>query len=370
MSLFSGAGLIVSLPGAEVERINWRGSLAELHEVLGAPLSLELRLAVQVVRDAACRHGMRTICVARPELFCEGVSARWLRTHAPGFTQHLCLSDGLAVKKLPGFTDHVFFYGLSLPHHVASLRRLALRAPESLHGIESQVNTRVAFLAPHTSSRPAPISIWASTAQASPRAAYRHFFLNIDSAEDTASRVAARAPVTQAELASFKSGHYLPLTATAMSDPAFARTLAERIQQGCFDPNMMLILRLPVSGDGENPLLAGIAAILPALRETGVVIPRSSIQNIFISTEDMDEDLLRAGLPPLHLTVHESFDFWRHTQTFYREFAGVSVLRSRNRFDAGGETQADVTSVYGPGAVVRRLPGLPWEIRSLHLYSA
>jgi hypothetical protein len=165
----------------------------------------------------------------------------------------------------------------------------------------------------------------------------------------------------------FEMAQYFALTATAMADPAFARFVAHRIQTACFDRATLLILRLPVIPNGENPLLAGIAAILPALRQTGVIIPRTIVPNILFATEDLEEDQHMSALPPLHMMVHESFDFWRYTQSFYTEAASISVLVS-NPGTGGDEHSMDVRPIYGPNA---RLHWLPPEsgVGSLRLFA-
>jgi hypothetical protein len=356
MNLFSDKGLLFSLPGTEVNQIDWRGSLAEPHEILGAPLSPELRLAIRVVREAATQSGLRMRCVARPEIFCGAEAADWLRSHTQGYSHHLYMSDGVTVKTLPGYKNHVFFYSLSRSNDIAKLQRLVARVPEILVGITGQVNTRIAVEYRRSESCPASNLIWRSTAQANPNSLYWPFFINIHSLDDTVARIRQQGPMEPTLLTGFLSARYIPLTSAALADQAFVRIFAHAVQQVYFEPNTLLLVRLPISRPDEDPIAAGVALVLKALQGTGVVIPRLLARNILFISDDVDEYNSSAFLPSLQITVHETFDFWRHTKTFYETASEISVLFSSGGVRQPEETQEDVVAIYGPRARCHWMP--------------
>jgi hypothetical protein len=369
MTLFSDGGLLFSLPGSEVEKIDWRGTVAESHEILGAPLSPELRLAIRVVREAATQNGIRMLCVARPEMFCGEEAADWLRRHTRGFSQHLYMSDGVTIKTLPGYKNHVFFYSLSLSSHITKLRRLIARAPEILVGIDSQVNTRIAVRDRRYDSSPKASLIWRTKAQASPNFVHWPFFLNISSLEDTVARILQHGAIEPSMLAGFTSARYIPLTSAALADQAFVSIFAHIVQQVYFKPKTLLLVRLPFSRPDEDPLSAGVALVLNALRSAGVVIPRMRANNIFFVSDDVEEYHSSVSLPPLQITVHESFDFWRHTKTFYEIAADVTVLVSRGGIEKPEETAQDVMGIYGPRAQCHWMPTDFNEVGSFRIFA-
>ena len=365
--MFSGSGLLVSLPGGEADSIGLRGSVAEPHEVLAAPVSPELRAAIQLVWDEVLRLGTKLKCIARPELFTEGVSQRWLRSQAAEFSEHLCLSDGHAVKPLEGFSTHVFFYNLGFQDNFRALNKLNGRAAELLTQVRSQVNTHFVFGRGAQRTQPAPLLLNAAAPPDHPPAALLRFFFNRQSPEDTANRIQQAGPIDPASLGGFATLRYVPLSETALADADFARAVAQEALRACFDPATLLVLRLPYvrAPYGSGPhgsgtpaaLIPRIAALLPALRDSGLMVPRASFANIVFADHDIDEDHPLLGQVPLHMLVHESFDFWRHTIGFYTSAAAIGVLAG-TRTNTGaaalsGFLPFDIAGIYGPRAIRR-----------------
>jgi hypothetical protein len=353
VSMFIGSALLISLPGKEIVGIGLSGSVVEPEEVLASAVSLELRSAIEIVRSEALKKNIQVKCIARPELFTHGVSERWLRTQIACNSQHLCLSDGTTLHHLPGVPTHVFFYHLSLQDNMLALHRLSRRAPELMLQVQSQVNSH--FVLGDGVHRVRPVSLFLSRATRleHPQSTLLPFFLNRNSAEDSANRIEQEGPIDFEGLTAFKEMLYVPLTETAMAEGTFARTVAALIVQAYFDLAILLVLRLPPNRDGENALARRIAAILPALRDSGIVIPRAPSSNIIFATHDLEEDhqLLRRVSP--HVLVHESFDFWHHTFSFYAQAARVTVLAKLDPTSGPDFLPYDVSAIYGPKAVRR-----------------
>ena len=354
--MFNGAGLLVSLPGGEADLIGLCGSLAEPHEVLAAPVSPELRAAIQLMWDEVLRLGIKLKCIVRPELFTEGVSQRWLRSQTAEFSEHVCLSDGHAVKPLEGFATHVFFYKLGFRDNYRALQQLNGRAAELLAQVRSQVNTHFVF---GSGAQPVPLLLHAAAPPDHLPAALLRFFFNRHSAEDTANRINQAGPINPASLSGFTTLRYMPLSETALASVSFARTVAEEVLRACFDPGTLLVLRLPYGREAAGGLAPRIAALLPALRDSGLIVPRASLANIVFADNDLDEDHPLLDQMPLHMLVHESFDFWRHTTGFYTRASVIEVLAGAGWADCAGPVMPagflpfDISSIYGPHAIRR-----------------
>jgi len=328
------------------------GSLVEPEAVLANPLSLELRSALEIVDEEARRRGLPIMCVARPEVFTHGMSEAWFRDRISPSPQHVCLSDGSAVKHLPGVPTHVFFYCLPFRDAIAALRRLSRRAPELAINLRSQINTSVELgRGPHR-ARPESVYLPRTTPLRHRPCTLLPFFLNRDSAEDSANRIGQAGPVEVERLAGFSRLLYLPLTETALDDRAFARAVMDLILQSFFDPTTLLVLRLPPDVRGPS-LVRGITTLLAAAGPSGVVLPRSSPANILLAMQDPEEDHVIFERFPLFIVIHESFDFWRHTSGFYKRAREVTVLAEPETAARAGFFRFDVSTIYGAKAVRR-----------------
>jgi hypothetical protein len=353
VTLFGGDRLLVSLPGAEVGSMSLPGSFAEPEAVLANPLSLELRSALEILHQEAKRRNLPMMCVARPEVFIHGMSETWFRDRISRSAQHVCLSDGSTVKHLPGVPTHVFFYCLSFRNAIAALQRLSRRAPELATNPCSQINTSVVLgRGPHR-VRPKSVYLSRTTTLRQPPSTFLPFFLNRDSAEDSANRIKHSGPVDVEGLTGFTRMLYLPLTETSLDDRAFAHAVLDLILQSFFDPATLLIVRLPADAQVGPSLTRGIATLLAVVCQSGVVLPRSSPANILFMTRDLEEDHAIFERFPLHIVLHDSFDFWRHTVDFYARADAVTVLAEPESTAEAGSFRFDVSSVYGPRAVRR-----------------
>jgi hypothetical protein len=345
--------LLISLPGTEVGQIDLSGSIIDPDEILAAAVSLELRSAVHLVCDEAARRGVQAQCIVRPELFTHGVSESWLRDRIDPSVQHLCLSDGTAVKPLPSIPTHVFFYRLGLHDNVLALQRLSRRAPELMRGLRSQVNSCFVFGSGAHRVQPVPVYLSRATPLPHTQSSLLPFFFNRDSAEDSANRIEQQGAIILDNLLDFTELRYVPLTETAMTDRDYAKAVAEMVLQASFDQSVLLVLRLPANRDGRHSLVSGIATMLPALRDSGVVLPRVHPRNIMVTTQDLEENHPIFERFPLHILLHESFDFWRHTDSFYARAARITILSGQWSTSRPGFLPDDVSPIYGPRAVRR-----------------
>ena len=349
MSLFVRPFLL-SLPGSELLGIDLPGSVFELHEILATSIAPPLRLAVELVRDEARRLGSQVICVARPALFTPGMPDHWLRQQVGPATEHLCLSDGTSIQTIASCRNAVFFYRRETSEDLIGLRRMIRRAPESHSRISVQINSCFSIGQGAFRNRPAPNFISRATPPDHPKSSLLTFFFNRDSVEDSVSRIAASGPVVPETVRGVTGTTYLPLTEIALSDQSFARAAAELLLRAFFEPQTLLILRLP------SPDLAASVAILGAvLRATGIVIPRTQPRHILLATQDIEETHPLLDHAPLHIIVPESFDFWRHSEAFYARAIRVTVLATADAPPECDTLPMDLSEIYGPRAVRRWL---------------
>jgi hypothetical protein len=351
VTLFSGDSVLVSLPGAEVGSMSLPGSFAEPEAVLANPLSLELRSALEILHQEARRRNLPITCVARPEVFTHSISEAWFRDRISLSAQHVCLSDGSTVKHLPGVPTHVFFYCLSFRSAIAALQLLSRRAPELMIKLCSQINTSVVLGQGTHRTRPTSAYLPRTTPLRQPPSTLLPFFLNRDSAEDSANRIEHAGPVEVEGLTGFTRVLYLPLTEASLDDRAFAQAVLDLILQTFIDLTTLLILRLPADAQMGPSLARGIATLLAVVRQSGLVLPRSSPANILFTTRDLEEDHVLFERFPLHIVLHESFDFWRHTVDYYARAHAVTVLAEPESAAKAGLFRFDVTSIYGAKGV-------------------
>ena len=137
------------------------------------------------------------------------------------------------------------------------------------------------------------------------------------------------------------------MSETALHDEGFARAVAELILRAFFRPHHLLVLRLPSVEPAAGALTTQMEAILPRLCDTGVTIPRSCPPNVLLATDDLAEDSPLLASCPWTMMFHESFDFWRHSEAFYRRAGRVLVLAGRRETAPAGFLPLEVAPLFG-----------------------
>lgn len=307
-----------------------------------------MRAALLLVLHACRQRGVPVRVVARPEIFTHGEAERWVRERLGAIAEHLCISDGSTIKTLPGCRTHVFFHHLGSLDNWVALRQLSTRAPELMGGVASQVNTALPLGRGALRVRPEPLYLTASLAVPRPAARLLAFFLNRDSPEDSANRIEQRGEVAPAEVAPHEEVLYLPLSETALHDRGFARLVGGIVAETFYRPQRLLVLRLPPVEAAPPPLAARLQALLPGLREGGVTIPRACPPNLLFATADLAEDSALLTGRRWTMLFHNSFDFWRHTEAFYRRARRVLVVAGQQA--PGGFLPPDVAPLFGSRA--------------------
>jgi hypothetical protein len=347
MTLFRSSRLLISLPAAEIAALDLPGSLMTAEQVLVLPVSRTLACALALVQSICHTRGIETRYLARPEIFTHGVPAAWLSKRLAGFTEHLCITDASTVKHVDFCRTHMFLYRLAQQDSYLSFARLCRRAPELLAQVQSQVNTCFAWGEASQRTQPSPVYLHAVSLPPAPAPPLLYpFVFRPYQFEETAQRILAATPLAISQRPAGAQTVYLPLTETALHDPAFARAAAHRIREAFQHSDTLLLLRLPNDQPGET-LASRIGVALKALATSGVVLPRSTPGNIFFVSTD-----LAAAPDPGNtaLILHDGFDFWRHDRAFYENAAQIEVLASADSQDEPTFLPLDVTEIFGPRA--------------------
>jgi hypothetical protein len=352
MTWLTAGRLVVSLPAAEIANISVPGSVMRIDQVLGLPISHALACALFLIEYHCGGRGIETVYLARPEIFAHGTAAAWLAGRLGPVSEHLCVTDGSAVKLVSGCRTHMFAYRLTDADGYAAFARLCRRAPDLMAQVATQVNTRLSWRAAGQLVRPRSLYLHAPEPPPPPSAAAYPFQFKPYLVEETARRVAAAAPVELDALPRAAQTIYVPLTETGLANKAFARAIARLVRAAFAQPHALVLLRLPAERAGES--LAGrIGRTLIALAASGVVLPRNAPSNIYFLSADLSPE---TAPPNLFITVHEDFDFWRHPKRFYEQAMAVTVAASQALRAHPEFLPLDVTPIYGARATRLWLP--------------
>jgi hypothetical protein len=317
------AGVAISLPGRHAATLQVSGSVFPPEELGSAVLPPDLRIAANLVVQAARAQGLPVCFVARPEVFTHGVLTERLAARLGGAREHVALCDGTALRLLPGLRNHLFFYRRGAPAAWPQMRRLVEVAPELFLGVASQINGSVSFRAGGSWHRPAATLL---AFEATPRitpAALLPVFMNPSHPEGSAAAALAEDAVE--DLPPLPAGpiRYVPLTEAMLADPPFARILAERLLAAMIRDDAPLVLQLPTLSEGGGDIADQIAAVVRALGATGVTFPRHAAVAVRWATAPLDAEALRGA----SILAHPGLDFWRLGLDLWHAAAEIEVVQ-------------------------------------------
>jgi hypothetical protein len=339
-------GLLVSLPASELPKIAPTASLFGLPALFEAGLSEPLRAAIATLEALKTR----LLFVARPEMFTGGATLEWLATRCEGIVDHLHISDGSAVKLLPGFRNHVFFHGLGRRDDYDALTRLENRLPEIFSQLQSQINTALSFRWKDKFVQP-PTSVMTGVGGADASGfELRRLFLSRHSSEDSAGRTLSFAPLDP-RASPFGEVHYIRLTERALRDPDYTRELASLMTRLFADRRQCAIFVAPRLGDATASPHVRLRALAAGLIDGGANLPHATVPNILSATDDLPAEALESMFGVRRLIVDDADDFWRSPASFYETFESVTVYAHRRRHDPIA-FQRLLSDVYGPRTLI------------------
>jgi hypothetical protein len=312
---FGKVSWVLSVPARGLALADVPGSVFDAEALLAMPLAPDLRRAVGLALRAHGGAGVPVRCVVRPEIFTHGRSLAWLKEKLGPVTDHLNLSDGTAVKLIPGLRNHMFTYGLHAQGHAQEFKKLLRRAPELLGQIQSQVNSFHRVVTQGMAIEPKATLLSAAAPEPAAPVSFHGFYMNPHSSEDSAENMLSWGEREGPKLAGFDHVTYIPLTECAARDAGFQRMVAEAVAETFFHPKVCLLIRVP-AGLAELPdrLRVGIDGI----RTAGLHLPQARAKNIFLVDNDLPEAALTGLGSRLSLVLHQSFEYWCYTRGLYK----------------------------------------------------
>jgi hypothetical protein len=329
LSLFSPAGLVISLPAMEFSRFRPPGSFFGMDALAAAAVSPELRLGLDLIAGHAARHGTALRIVARPEIFTSGESLAWLNREIGTARDHLCISDGSTLRCLPGLRTHAFFYRAGTREGMASLRQLAGRAPELVAGIASQVNTDFAFTAGAARKRPPTTILLPDQTGPADGTQLLPLYLGGKSIADDTARILESPRMRLDHLADTKSLACIAVSGCGWEHAGIAAELARIILHAYMNPQTGILLLLPPADLAIAPaqaLPARIGTLLAALSHAPTGLPRILPPNIGLAASPPGAAALHATCAARHLIIDPAFDAWQHHRGFYEGFEDIFLL--------------------------------------------
>lgn len=334
---------VISVPPRELADVVIPGSVFDVGHLLRSNLSRELRVAIELVAaiDGGGGSAPTLRCIARPEIFTHGASLAWLMTQIKGVTDHVCLSDGTALKLVPGLRNHLFTYGLQSLRRFLDFKQLTRRAPQLLGQFQSQINSFHRVVIDGVAFEPAPWILNRHEVSSSEPVWFHGFYLNPHCLEDSAELMLGWGTLDPPSLAEFTEIRYVPLTDCAVHDEEFQQHVAEMIARAYFQANVCLLMRL---SEGETDITARMRSALAGIRGARRPIPQTRANNVFFVSGDIGDDVLLQLAPRVGWWVHHSVDHWRHSSSVYAASKDITVFLDRHWMrvpDAGRKLLTD-----------------------------
>jgi hypothetical protein len=329
--LLTGSGLIVSLPARELVGFRPSGSLFDEGELRKVGLSEELMSALTAVKQLCASRKLPLRFLARPEIFTHGESLAWLLAQLGGIKDHLCISDGFAVRPIPSLRNHLFLYRLGCYESAVALHRLNHCAPELLGSVTSQVNTAMVFGRGPSAISPPPVLLQVARQQGrtagSVSAVKYHPYLPDPDAGAGVKRALASNVSLGALLKNVRQVTYVPLTPTACHDRACGTVLSELVAACCMDEFRGCVIRLPglVAGD-DTPTSRVLAQALQGVK---LRVKPKHRPAITLTDADWIGQPPAALSCPVALALHSSYEFWKHPREHYAHFRDIAVFCPR-----------------------------------------
>lgn len=345
--LLTGKGLIVSLPARELADFRPSGSVFEEGELRKAVLSEELMAALAAVKQLCTSRKLPLRFLARPEIFTHGDSLAWLRARLGSIKDHLCISDGHAVRLIPSLRNHLFLYRLGCYESAVALHRLNHCAPELLGAMSSQVNTAMVFGRKAKGSSPPSVLLQVARqrgrAAGSVSSVKYHPYLPGPDIDAGVKRALASSMLLGALLKSVRQVTYVPMTASACHDRAFGQVVAELMVACCIDESRGCVIRLPRLAVGDDTRAS--SALVQSLRGVKLRAKAEHRPAIVLTSADWIAQLPATLSCPVTLALHSSYGFWKHPRQSYDHFHDITVFSPR----AAGSDATGLRKLLGLG---------------------
>lgn len=317
----SASRLALSLPAAELQHVGLPGAVFPARQLDALPVSTRLRQAVRLVE----MHCEELICVARPEMHAHGAARAWLAHRLDDVHEHVGISDGSAVKLIPGLRNHVFFHALDLHAGFSALQRLLRRTPEACRSLDSQINSAFTTVRSDQGRMPVPQLLLPTTPRLGQQdmPALLPLYLDPSSIEASVHHL-LRHPARLPPLDDFARIVYAPLSQTALCTPRGRRVIKHLIRNACLDSRKCLLLRLPrIDSRNDEDTSAALIWSLTTLHELNLPLPTRPLDNILLCGGDLPEALLHEHADKIELRIDTTFPFWQYSAALYRRLRHI-----------------------------------------------
>ena len=339
------AGMLISVPATELPFAQASASLFELSALTGAAFSPPLRNALPLLEECVPAEAPKLV-VARPEIFTHGVTLQWLNAYSHGVEDHMCLSDGSTIRLLPGYRNHVFFYGLGAVAHVEALARLERRTPEIFTQLHSQFNTAMKFCWKDKVVGPQTYAVLANFDGAPQEPGLRPLVINRYSIDDSVARTLQSQPI-DFPAPPFSALQCLRISESGLRNKEVARRIVTLVADSLVDPSQQVVIVLPYANGADTDLAARVRLLVESLFDGDARLPGVAAPNIFAAAADPPIERLRATRAVKRLALDDFADFWRSPPHFYESFDEISVYARRRRH-IPSQFQELLELAYGP----------------------
>jgi hypothetical protein len=321
-------GLAVSLPVRELRDVTLQSSVFHANALANAALSMELAAAIDLVAKFCALLGRKLLFIYRPEIFTHGETLAWLKEQIGDINDHLSISDGSAIKLVPGLRNHMFLYAPGKETHLTDFRRLVERAPEIMPQLGYQINSAFSLKNGGQTHRPASLLLQAHVQCAQVGGELRKFFLNpgaLDRASVAKSlNAAATAP---ARLDRFKSLTYVPFNESAAADQAFCRMVARLIARSVGDQNAgLLVLGCANAMSEADHFGDRVTRLLVGIQKSGILLPRAILSHVLVSAGHIEPALIESIAGPRTIVLHDTFEYWLLPPAYFAAFEQVRLV--------------------------------------------
>lgn len=309
-------GLLISLPAEELHRLDPTASVFTPDAIDMSVLSNELRWALQAATTQCAAEFKPVRLVARPEIFTHGESLRWLQDRIQGIRDHLCLSDGTAVRPISGMRNHLFLFRRASHRHAMAFDRLIGWMPELLGCMQTQVNSCLSVRSGGRIISPPTILLQSNVPIVE---AGQFQFLRLRHHANPKASVRRTRDATLTVLSPrLRRLTYVPLTESACRNNGFMRKVAALIRMSQRREGEGVVMRLPLSGP-DRRTEACLSLAIDALRAVGIKRPIKPGRVTFIADSPPSAALAESGRT-VDLFADPSYEFWLHPKEYFAVF--------------------------------------------------
>jgi hypothetical protein len=346
--------LIVSVPAGELAHCEIPATVFPVKQLLAGSISAPLRCALGIVQQAFGKKYSALWCVARPEMFVEASTLGWLKARLDGARDHVCLTDGHALKAIPGLHNRLFFYAGEWVGSANNLRNSLRRAPEMLSQFHGTINDQGAIFAEFPDHTLEPEILLAKVYAEKSRLGWTFpLYSNPHSHEDSANRMLARGDHSAPRDLEFREADFelVICTEVSLQDLNFCRVIARKINDAAFSAVRRLVIQLPELEPCRNGNIERMVVFLGGLARSGVAIPRAYLSGVQLVSDlsviALENTEAKKGKVRYHLTIPQSLSTWRHAGELFSSAKSVNCYMDETKHKMASTVTGSLRKMIG-----------------------